>query len=133
MILVALLAAAPIAYACGVCIEDKVAAVYDHVAVTRALEAKSTIVFFAIDGAIPPGAAALRKIAALAASAPGVDRDSVRISREAASLAVAFDPRRGNLATVLEVLDQRLAPMRLSLLAMRVMDSPGDLAAVRRP
>jgi hypothetical protein len=109
-----------------------VAAVYDHAAVSRALEAKSTVVFFAIDGAIPPGAAASRKITALAASAPGVDKDSVRISREMASLAVSFDPRRGNLANVQESLDRRLAAMGLSLLAMRVMDSPGDLAAVRR-
>jgi len=131
ILLVALFAGASVASACGVCVEDKIAAVYDHAAVTRSLDAKSTVVFFAIDGAIPPGAAALRKIAALAASAPGVDRDSVRISREAASLAVAFDPRRGNLAKVQESLDKRLAPMKLSLLAMRVMDSPGDLAAVR--
>jgi hypothetical protein len=45
---------------------------------------------------------------------------------------VSFDPRRGNLAEMQKSLDQRLAPMSLSLLAMRVMDSPGDLAAVRR-
>ena len=68
----------------------------------------------------------------MAASAPGVDGDSVRISLESASLAVAFDPRRGNLAKVQESLDRALAAMGLSLLAMRVMDSPGDLAAVRR-
>ena len=89
--------------------------------------------FFHIGGAIPPGAAALRKLSALAASAPGVDKDSVRISRETASLAVSFDPRRGNLAKVQANLEQRLAAMSLSLLAMRVMDSPGDLAAVRKP
>jgi len=134
LVCVALLsAAASTAYACGVCVEDKVAAVYDHAAVTRALEAKSTVVFFAIDGAIPPGAAALRKIAAMAASAPGVDKDSVRISRPAASLAIAFDPRRGELTKVQELLDRRLATMGLSLLAMRMIDSPGDLAAVRKP
>jgi hypothetical protein len=108
-----------------------VAAVYDHAAVSRALEAKRTVVFFAIDGTIPPSAAALRKIADLAASAPGVDKDSVRISREAASLAVAFDPRRGHLANVQESLDRKLAAIGLSLLAMRVMESPGDLAVVR--
>jgi hypothetical protein len=109
-----------------------VAAVYDHAAVSRALAGKSIVVFFAIDGTIPPGAAALRHIAALAASTPGVDKDSVRISRETASLAVSFDPRRGNLAHVQESLDRALAATGLSLLAMRVMDSPGDLAAVRR-
>jgi hypothetical protein len=91
-----------------------------------------TVVFFAIEDAIPPGATASRKIAAMAASVPGVDKDSVRISRETASLAVAFDPRRGHLANVQESLDRRLAAMGLSLLAMRVMDNPGDLAAVRR-
>jgi len=134
---VALLAAASAcastASACGVCVEDKIAAVYDHAGVSRALEAKSTVVFFALEGAIPPGAAALRKIAALAASAPAVDKDSVRISRDVASLALSFDPRRADLATVQEILDRRLAAMGLSLLAMRVMNSPGDLAAVRKP
>jgi hypothetical protein len=132
VILLALLAASSAVDACGVCVEDKVAAVYDHAAVTRALEAKGTVVFFAIEGAMPPGAAALRRIAALAASAPGVHKDSVRVSRESASLAVAFDPRRGNLANVQESLERKLATMGLSLLAMRIMDSPGDLAAVRR-
>lgn len=132
ILLAALLVAACDAYPCGVCVEDKIAAVYDHAAVTRALEARSTVVFFHIDGTIPPGAAALRKLSALAASAPGVDKDSVRISRETTSLAVSFDPRRGSLANVQESLDRRLAGMGLSLLAMRVMESPGDLAAVRR-
>jgi hypothetical protein len=69
----------------------------------------------------------------MAASAPGVDKDNVRVSRHAASLAIAFDPGRGDLTRVQEILDRRLAAMGLSLLAMRVMDSPGDLAAVRRP
>jgi hypothetical protein len=118
MVLATLLAAgASSAFACGVCVEDKIAAVYDHATVIRALEAKDTVVFFAIEGAIPPG----------------VDRQSVRISREVASMAVSFDPRRAELAKVQETLDRRLAAMGLSLLAMREMSSPGDLATVRRP
>jgi hypothetical protein len=137
ILLVALLAAASVvassAAARGVCVEDKSAAVYDHAAVTRALGAKNAVAFFAIEGAIPPSAAALRTIAAMAASAPGVDKDSVRVSRHAASLVIAFDPGRGDLTKVQEILDRRLAAMGLSLLAMRVMDSPGDLAAARRP
>jgi len=126
-------AAASIASACGVSVEDKIAAVYDHAAVSRALEAKNVVTFFAIEGAIPQSAAGLRRIAALAASVPGVDKDSVRLSRDVASLAISFDPRRANLAKVQKLLDQKLAAMGLSLLAMRVMDRPGDLAAVRRP
>ena len=132
MILAALLAAtcaaASTASACGVCVEDKIAAVYDHAAVTRALEVNNTVVFFAIEGAIPAGAAALRKIAAIAASAPGVDKQSVRVSRDGASLAISFDPRRAELAKVQKTLDRSLGAMGLSLLAMREMSSPGDLA-----
>jgi len=136
IVLVALLSmasAASNALACGVCVEDKMAAVYDHAAVTRALDAKNTVVFFAIEGALPPGRAALRKVAAMAASTPGVDKDSVRISRDAVSLAFSFDPRRGDLATVQGILERKLAAMGLSLLAMRVMNRPGELAAVRKP
>jgi hypothetical protein len=125
---VALLGAAPVVYSCGVCVEDKIAAVYDHAAISRALEARNTVVFFAIEGAIPPGAGVLRKIAAIAASGPEVRKDSVRLSRDAASLALAFDPRRAKLAKVQEILERKLAPMGLSLLALRVMDRPGELA-----
>jgi len=124
-LLLALLVAASEAYPCGICVEDKIAAVYDHAAVTRSLGAKNTVAFFAIEGPIPPGVAALRKIAAMASSAPGVDKDGVRISRDAASLSIAFDPRRTPLAKVQEILDRRLAANGLSLLAMRMMDTPG--------
>lgn len=128
LIFVALLVAAPLVHACGVCVEDKIAAVYDHAAISRALQARNAVVFFAIEGAIPPGAAALRRIAALAASGPAVRKDSVRLSRDAAALALAFDPRRANLAKVQRLLERKLAPMGLTLFAMRVMDKPGELA-----
>ncbi|MEA2424619.1 MAG: hypothetical protein QOH13_1029, partial [Thermoleophilaceae bacterium] len=106
--------------------------VYDHAAVTRALEVKHAVVFFAIEGDMPRGDAVLRKITAKAASTAGVDRGSVRVSIDAAALAVSFDPRSANLAKVQNLLERRLASMGLSLLAMRVMDSPGDLASIRR-
>jgi hypothetical protein len=61
-----------------------------------------------------------------------VDKDSVRVSMELASLAIVFDPRLTSLVQVQKALDRKLAVLGLSLLAMRTMDSPGDLAAVRR-
>jgi hypothetical protein len=130
-LLAALLAASPAAYACGHCVEDKIAGVYDHAAVTRAIGAKHTVVFFAIDGALKPGQPMRMKIEKIAASVPGVDPGSARVSMELASLAIAFDPRRTNLAGVQKDLERKLAALRLSLLAMRIMDQPGDLAAVR--
>ena len=44
-ILSALLAAAGSAYACGVCVEDKMAAAYDHAIVTKALAQKHHVAF----------------------------------------------------------------------------------------
>ena len=72
---------------------------------------RHTVVFFAIDEPLKPGAATRGKIEAIA---------------------VAFDPRRATLAEVQKALERKLGPSGLSLLAMRVMDRPGDLAQIRR-
>ena len=47
------------ALACGYCVEDKIATVYDHAAVTQARAQKQTTVYFAIDGTIRDSASAL--------------------------------------------------------------------------
>jgi len=114
------------AWACGYCVEDKIAAVYDHAAVTRSLTAGRTTVFFALDGALKHGAAA--RIEKLAAAVPGVEPASVRVSTEAAALALAFDPKRASLAEVQKALERKL---KMPLLAMQVMDRPGNLATAR--
>ncbi len=115
-------AAAADGFACGVCVEDKIAAVYDHAVVTQALQAKHVIVFFAIDGKLVAGERTRSAIEAVARSVPGVDRASVRVSVELASLALAFDAQRTSLAAVQNILDKKLSPMGLSLLAMQVKD-----------
>lgn len=124
-----LLAASAAAYACGYCVEDKVAAVYDHSVVTRALAAKRVIVFFAIDGTLADAERTRRSIEDIARSARGVDAASVRVSMELAALSLAFDPRRMTLAAVEKALDRRLAPLGLSLLTMKLMHRPGELNA----
>lgn len=110
------------AVACGVCVEDKIAAVYDHAAVQQALAAKRTVVFFHIDGKLIADERTKRGIAVIARATPGVDAASVRVSCELASLALAFDGRRTNLVKVQESLEKRLAAQGLSLLAMQVRE-----------
>jgi hypothetical protein len=118
--------------ACGYCVEDKIATVYDHASVTRAVSSGHQVVFFHIEGARTPGRASRRELEAIAESVEGVDTGSVRVSLESASLAVAFDPRRASLAAVHTALDKKLAARRLSLMLLRVMDSPGELKTVGR-
>ena len=132
LLLCALLAASAGALACGYCVEDKIASTYDHAAVTRALAAKHHVVFFHIDGPAVQDAATARALSAAAQSVPGVDRDSVRVKVETLTLSLAFDPRRIPLAKLQSALDRKLAARKLALMPLRVMETPGDLTAVRR-
>ena len=86
----AVLALSQQALACGYCVEDKMAAVYDHATVTRALAQKHHVAFFHIEGAVPPGAETKRAIEGLANSASGVDRGTARVSPESSSLSLAL-------------------------------------------
>jgi len=65
--------------ACGACIEDKVAATYDHAVIDRAIASQRQVVFVAIEG--PSNAE--KVIAQIVAAAPkvrGVQPGSVRTS-----------------------------------------------------
>ncbi len=102
-ILLSLLAAAPIwAAACGVCIEDKMAATYDHAAVTAAFKRGHVVVFAEILDANATGEAHKRKIIQAIEARPGVDRGSVRVSFNPAAISFAFDERIGETQNVFE-------------------------------
>lgn len=127
----AILLASGAAQACGVCVEDKMAAVYDHAVVTRALAQKHQVAFFHVDGKLVPGD--VRGLEALAAAVSGADKGSARVSVESASLAVAFDPQRASVMQLQQALERKLAPKKLSLMLLQVMDRPADLKKGGRP
>jgi hypothetical protein len=109
-----LLAASPIAgMACGVCLEDKIAATYDHALVQRALEQDRVVVFAEPRAAID--AARLKALAARAARAPGVDASTVRTSAAPQSVSFVLDPKRASAHAT-------LASLQLDLL--KVIDAP---------
>ena len=116
--------------ACGYCIEDKIAAVYDHGVVTRAVAQKHQVAFFALEGAMPSGENARRVLEAIANAAFGVDKGSARVSVESASLSVAFDPVRAPVVTLEHRLARGLATHGLSISVLRIMDSPARLKSV---
>lgn len=120
------------AVACGYCVEDQVAAVYDHAVVMQALGQKHHVAFFAIEGTLPPGDDAQRAIEAIAESVHGVAQGSVRVSVEPASLSVSFDPARVQISALERDMEVKLAAMKLSLLPLRVMGRPAKMKAVGR-
>jgi copper chaperone CopZ len=101
------------ALACGVCVEDKIAAVYDHAVVTQAAAQKQTVAYFAIDGSIRDSKERLESLIGKMGSLR-----SVRVSVELSSLAVVFDPRRASVAAVQRAVEEKLRPLGLSLLLL---------------
>ena len=122
-----LLAGAGAAQACGVCVEDKMAAVYDHAVVGAALAREHHVAFFHVDGPLVAGEPNRKALLKAAQASPAADRDSVRVSMESASLAVAFDPRRTPLVALQKDLERRVGPMKLSLMLMQVLERPSDV------
>ena len=122
---------AQIALACGYCVEDKIASAYDHAAVTQALGQKHHVVFFHVEGAFAQDAATRRAIEALVESVSGVDRGSARFATATSTLSLAFDPKRAPLGKLQSQLERKLAARKLTLAPLRIMETPGDLAAVR--
>jgi hypothetical protein len=114
-------------FACGYCIEDKIASVYDHAVVTRATAQKHQVVFFAVEGRMLPGDESRHALEAIAESAAGVDKGSARVSIESASLSVSFNPARTPFAGMERSLSRKLAARGLSVAILRVMDQPAEL------
>jgi len=91
----ALLAMAPAAWACGVCIEDKVAATYDHEVVVRAAASGKVMVFCEVAGPLDAG-----RLRSAARKVPGVDPASLRTSAQPAAVSFALDARQSPQAAV---------------------------------
>ena len=108
------------AFACGVCIDDKIASCYDHALISRERARGNGVAFFAIQGPLPHDEATRALLLGKLAATPGVLRGSARVSVESAALSFAYDPRRGSALAVAQKLEQRLSP-GLTLALLRVI------------
>ena len=112
----ALLAGAPAALACGVCVEDKVAATYDYDVVQHATARHHIVVFAAVEAPADP--ALLRKAAA---RVKGVDRSSVRAAANPRALSFALDPRAASPQAALAAIEREPALRGVRLTLIQVM------------
>ncbi len=126
----ALVLQATTALACGFCVEDKVAAVYDHELVGRALGIRHHVAFCGIEGVVAGRDAQRGQITRALDAVAGVDRGSVRVSLEHATVSFAFDPARAPLPAVLRAARRTLADRGLTLVPLRVMDRADRLKAM---
>ena len=103
------------AFACGHCIEDKIASVYDYAIVSKAVSEKHIVVFFSIEGPLVANEDSKQKIKSLVEKMNGVDPKSIKLSMDTASLSVAFDPTRISYAVLLDSLEKKLVSKKLTL------------------
>jgi len=101
--------------ACGHCIEDKVAAVYDHAIVAKAVHEKHVVAFFGIEGPLVVNSASKQEIQKMMSSINGIDPNTSRISLETGSISLAFNPAILTYPALLEGLDKKLKQKKLSI------------------
>ena len=123
-----LLGAASPALACGYCVEDKIAATYDHAVITQAFARQHHVVFLHVDGAAPNRAVLERA----AYGAPGVDGGSVRVAADLLTVSFAYDPARASLGAIHKRMDKALASKGVSLMPFEVIERPGQLKALKQ-
>ena len=108
------------AAACGLCIDDKVAAAYDHAVATHAHE-RGQVMVYAEPGGVGDPAAAMMRIAAAAAHVRGIDPASVRASSAPASIGFALDTRVQPPERALEALAAASKVKGLTFATLRVV------------
>ncbi|HSQ02554.1 MAG TPA: hypothetical protein VLN59_00885 [Burkholderiales bacterium] len=121
----------PPGYACGYCIEDKMASVYDGALVAQAVRDKHRVAFFALVGPLSPDAAKREAIVHLVESVRGIDRHSTRLSVENAALSFSFDANAVPFALLHRTLARKLSSHGLSLELVSVMERPADFKIMR--
>jgi len=128
------LLAAQGALACGFCVEDKVAMVYDHSVIVRALNKRHEVVFLAIEGSLAASPKLQRELERAIESTPGVDRRSARVSLAGASLSFAHNPARAPLGSILRSLDKNLGVKGIRTTLLRIVsENPGEPVTTAAP
>ena len=108
------------AYACGACIEDKVAATYDHAVVTKATAKGQVVVFGTFDG-VPNLEITRDRMRAIAPQIKGVQRGTVQVSIAPPAFSFALDRRVQTPEGASAALARRLAMPGVRLSVIRVM------------
>ena len=110
--------------ACGFCIEDRVAAVYDQATVEKAMKEKRHVAFFGLEG---ESASLTARTVTAAFEAGGAQRGATRVSLADHACAVVYDPRQTSLERVAASAGRALGTRGVTLTALRVIDEGGKL------
>ena len=105
--------------ACGHCVEDKIAAVYDYQVITQAKKSGLEMAFFSFDGALVKDKKTFEKLTQIAESIRGIDKKSIRISLESESISFAYDSKKIPFALLIDSLERKLSHQKLTLIPLQ--------------
>ncbi len=109
------------ALGCEICVEDQIAATYDHGVLVRAEAAGRNVLFAALRGNAVSAARSEAIVRQAISSLSGVDRSSIRLSAVPPCASFAWDPKRYAPGAILRAVNAKLAKNGLSLVALRIV------------
>ena len=109
--------------ACGACVEDKVAATYDHAVVTKAIAERHVVVFGEIGGTVDMKLVTSR-IASMGARVRGIDRGTIRVAGSPPAFSFALDPAAQTPESAVAELQKRVHIPGATLTVLRVAPAP---------
>ena len=79
-------------FACGYCLQDRIASVYDHVLVAKTKQLNQKMLYLVWDGPAARDETTKRHLLAIVSRIRGVTKDSVRVAFEPPTIGLAYQP-----------------------------------------
>ena len=79
-------------FACGYCLQDRIASVYDHVLVAKTKQLNQKMLYLVWDGPAARDETTKRHLLAIVSRIRGVTKDSVRVAVEPPTSSLAYQP-----------------------------------------
>ena len=111
----------PVAMACGHCMEDRVASVYDHALVEHSKKSKQLMMYLVWDGPVDRTAATRQWLLKALGGVPGVTAKSVRVSLDPPTMALAYDPVHTSSADLEKAIQGKLSAKGLTASALPML------------
>ena len=100
-------------YACGYCLQDRIASVYDHVLVAKTKQLNQKMLYLVWDGPAARDETTKRHLIAIASRLQGVTKGSVRVALEPPTIGLAYQPSIISRERIETLLLQELHSMKI--------------------
>ena len=100
-------------FACGDCLQDRIASVYDHVLVAKTKQLNQKMLYLVWDGPAARDETTKRHLIAIASRLQGVTKGSVRVALEPPTIGLAYQPSIISRERIETLLLQELHSMKI--------------------